>query len=722
MSTKKKMLFSLVLSMALIVLVFVSGVLDRQKTWTEMVWSGLSFPEGTSRDVNAGDAYGVMNGGPGLTLPAGEYRVKWLIEADGANSIEITTDNGVQALPARIATSADLVTDEHAFTLKDAAENVQLRVHFESGTRINVIDVRLYSPIYRDHAFTFAFLLLALWLLYALYLQGALTPQRRGRLLLAGFAVLIASAPALKDTVCIGHDTTFHLVRLCNLADALAHGQLPARIGGYSYNGYGAITSVFYPDLFMYMPALLMNLGASLQYAVNVFFIAVNAASAAAMYGSARRMFGDEDTALCASVLYTLSIYRISDVFTRYAFGEMTAMVFLPLFILGLWEVVFGDKRHWMTLALSACAIFMSHMLSTLICACTALGVGVLFIVKIVREGRLVPILRACAAAGLLCAFYLVPFAVYSLQGIGAQSLAKDPALYAISPAQLFLLGSGELPTDPVDQTLSTFALEIGFPLLLGAVLALYHVATAEKQEKGWQTALLLCAAGLAFAMMATTLFPWSHVRVLTQGMSDYLQFPWRMLMMTAVLLCFGGGWGYMRCAGKDKEKAVVLVLALCAMAALPTITSETRNNHHIPFGETVSPDLAYVEYTIPGTKTQPTKDRSVRIEGDAVLSDYEKESTTITARVQAKTEATIALPLFGYDGYTATLDGEAVYWYRGENNRLTVSVPAGTDAQLCVRYTGNRLFRLADGVSLAAAVCFAVHAMRCRRRNMKKG
>jgi len=715
MSAKKKTLISLALCMALIVLVFISGVLDRQKTWVEMVWSGLDFPAGTSRDLSAGDAYGVINGGPGLTLPAGRYRVKWMIEADGANSIEITTDNGAAALPARIATSADLVTDEHVFELKETAENVQLRVHFESGTRINVIDMRLYSPMYRDHAFTFAFLLLGVWLLYTLHLTGWLTPKRSGKLLLAGFAVLLASAPALKDTVCIGHDTTFHLVRLCNLADGLAHGQLPARIGGYSYNGYGAITSAFYPDLFLYIPALMMNLGASLQYAVNVFFIAVNAASAAAMYAAAKRIFCDEDTALCASILYTLSIYRITDVFTRYAFGEMTAMVFLPLFILGLWEVVFGEKRRWMTLALSASAIFMSHMLSTLICACTAVGVGVLFIVKILREGRLVPILKACAAAGLLCAFYLVPFVMYSMQGIGAQELAKDPALYAISPAQLLLLGAGDLPVDPRDTMLSAFALEIGFPLLLGAVLALYMIVTSETRDDRTKLILLLTAAGALFALMATTVFPWSHVRVLTHALSDYLQFPWRMLMMTAVLLCFAGGWGYMRFAGKDAEKAAALVLALCAIAVLPTISSETRNSYYIPFGETVSPDLAYVEYTIPGTQTKPTKERSVIVSGQAEVAQYSKESTTIHAQVSAQGDAEISFPLFGYDGYAVTLGGQKMDWYCGENNRLTLQVPAGASGELEIWFAGKAIWRVADGISLMTAA--ALIWMACKKR-----
>ena len=712
----RKTMGLLLLCIVLIAAVFLSGVLDRQKVWPEMVWSGLTFPNGPSRNTAQGDAYGVINSGPGFTLPAGTYRLKWMIEADGDNQIRITAGNGAEIAPSQIMTSKDRVTDEYTFEIRDAAEKVQISVLFESGTRINVLDMRLYSPMYRDHAFTFAFVLLGTWALYALHASGWLTRKRRGKLILIAFSVLIVSAPALKDTIGIGHDTTFHLVRLCNLADGLKAGQIPVRAGGYSYNGYGAITSVFYPDLFLYIPALMMNAGASLQYAVNVFFVMVNAASAAAMYAAAKRMFSDEHTALCAAVLYTFSVYRISDVFTRYAFGEMTAMIFLPLFILGLWEVIFGDKKRSLVLALSASGIFMSHMLSTLICACAALGAGVLFIAKIVKERRLLSIVKAACIAGLLCAFYLVPFLHYSMQGIGAQSLMKDPALYAISPAQLFLLGEGELSIDPADISLSTFSLEIGFPLLLGVVLALYVCLTQTETNERGRLALLLSAAGAVFALMATTLFPWSYVRVITRGMSDYLQFPWRMLMMTAVLFAFAGGWAYMAFAGENRRQAVVLVLALCAMVALPTISDETRNNVYIAYGETVSPDLAYVEYTIPGTRTEPTRNRAVIIEGEASLSDYSKAGTELRAHVSAQTDASLSLPLFGYDGYRAALDGQEIPWRLGENNRLTVDIPAGTDAQMKVWYAGKTAFRIADGISLASAVLLALYMAYGRR------
>ena len=686
----------------LIALVFATGALDRQMTWVDMPYLMMNFDGGLSRETAD---YGVMNEGPGLDLPAGQYRVKWTIEGDGDNRFVIATENGVVAQPAEIAIPAGQTQGEAVFTLPSGAQDVDLQVVYDNGTYIRVQDMRLYSPMYRDHAFTFTALMLAACVLYALYRRGILTPARRGRLILIGMAVLIASGPAFKDTVCIGHDSTFHLVRLCNLADGLAHGQFPVRAGSFSYNGYGAITSVFYPDIFLYGPALLMNWGASLQYAVNTFFIAVNIASAAAMYAAAKRIFKEEWAATLAAILYTLSIYRISDVFTRYAFGEMTAMVFLPLFMLGLYEVVLGDKRRWRVLGVSAACIYLSHVLSTLICALTAVGVGALFIVKIVRERRIMAIVKAALLALALCAFQLVPFIQYSLQGIGAAELAKDPAFFALSPAQLFLLGAGEMSADPKDTTLATFALEIGLPLIMGAGLALYSAATAEKKEEGSSFALLLVAAGSLFAMMATTLFPWSHVRVLTRGLSDYLQFPWRFLMMTAVCFALAGGWGLAKFARGHGEQMAAAALAIAALCALPTLTDEVRNPDYIAFGEAVSPNLAYTEYTIPGTQTAPTVDQALLLDGGVQVTAYEKDGTTATMQVSAKEDGAVTLPLFGYDGYLAELDGEEIAWTLGENNRLKVPLAAGQEGKLEVRFAGKAAWRAAEAVSLMAAL-----------------
>jgi len=340
--------------------------------------------------------------------------------------------------------------------------------------------------------------------------------------------------------------------------------------------------------------------------------------------------------------------------------------------------------------------------------------------VRIVKEKRLLPIVKAAGLAGLLCAFQLVPFIHYSMQGIGAQELAKDPAYFALHPAQLFLLGAGELSLDPKDPALSTFALEIGLPLLMAAALTLYVAATAEKREKRDGFGVLLVLAGGLFAFMATTLFPWNYVRVLTRGLSDYLQFPWRFLMMTAALLALAGGWGCARFSRGHGEQMAAAVLAIAALCALPTLTDEARNADYIAFGETVSPHLGYTEYTIPGTKTESTLNSSILSDGDVTVTAYEKESTTVTAQIEAKSDAAISLPLFGYDGYRAQVDGQDMEITLGENNRLKVLLPAGTAGELRVWFAGKAVWRAAELVSLAAALGAACGWAYKRKRRMK--
>ena len=148
-----------------------------------------------------------------------------------------------------------------------------------------------------------------------------------------------------------------------------------------------------------------------------------------------------------------------------------------------------------------------------------------------------------------------------------------------------------------------------------------------------------------------------------------------------------------------------------------PTLTDEARNGEYIAFGETVSPNLAYTEYTIPGSETDPTTDRRWLSEGSVQMTQYEKRSTTITAQVDAETDALIELPLFGYDGYRAQVGGEEMEISLGENNRLTVHLPAGTKGELRVWFAGKGAWRAAELASLLAAAALIAGRRGKKRR-----
>ena len=69
------------------------------------------------------------------------------------------------------------------------------------------------------------------------------------------------------------------------------------------------------------------------------------------------------------------------------------------------------------------------------------------------------------------------------------------------------------------------------------------------------------------------------------------------------------------------------------------------------------------------------------------------------------------------HDGYRATVDGQAMETGLGENNRLTVHLPAGTRGELRVWFAGKALWRAADAVSLATLCAMLAVWVRRRRR-----
>lgn len=361
MKAKAKLYGPMLLAALLCALVFATGAMKKPSEFELLNGQYMQLAGGKTRYAVAdGDAYGALPSEmAGLHLPAGKYRLRWMISGDGDNVLRLKNDDGAAITPDEFVLHADEGEGECVFEIEEACENFAVEIEFASGSYLDVYGLKLYTPKYQDDAFTLLFFAIGASMLYGLLATGRLTRRNMAPALFIGLAVLLSCSMSLKSTFSYGHDGAYHLARLQNLADGLKSGQFPVRMGGFSFNGYGAITSVFYPDVFLYPFALMLMGGASAAYVGNVLLAALNIGAAAGMYAAAKRLFQNRWAATCASVLYTLSAYRVMDVYTRVAVGEAMAMAFFPLFIVGLYEVLFGDAKCWRMLALSACGIFL---------------------------------------------------------------------------------------------------------------------------------------------------------------------------------------------------------------------------------------------------------------------------------------------------------------------------------------------------------------------------
>jgi len=715
---KIRRLWPLLLCAALIAACWIFGIGCGDVTFSGLDKEGLTFYRGGNKSyyLSGGDSYGILNAGPGFTLPKGTYKLRVTIDCDGDNLLRIKTSNNAAVEPQILTLPAQSWENHLTFELKEDARDLELMIDFQQGTYLRLHGFDLTLTDVRDGTWMLTLILLTAAALYVLAGKGLLTREGGARLLLIGAAVLCASVPALRENLYGGHDTLFHQMRLYNVADALRSGQFPVRMGGYGYNGYGSAASIFYPDVFLYVPAAMMITGATVQCAVRVYIVLMNGISAAAMYVCGKRIFKSRTAGTCASILYTLASYRLLDIYLRDALGEYTAMAMLPLFVLGLWEVVFGEAKRWKTLAVGAAAVFMSHMLSTVLCAGLAVVFALLGAGEIIREKRWMALAKAALTALALCLFILVPLLDYAMQGVGdSGTFSTSVSQHTLQGMELFMGGEKG----------------VGWSLALGLAALGYAALMGCGEKKKIRSALLLAGLGAAAALAATDLLPWARLESVARGLINYLQFPWRLMAFADVLIALGAGYGAACLAeGKgQKELASLAVLILCVLCAYPQIEGYAIQNEEQPesglryadpyFRWKSYTDVitgSYLEYSLPGSDLYATRDQSAIADEGTLIAEYQKRGTKVKANVASQEGGAVSLPLFAFDGYRAEVNGREMALEPGENGRLTVLLPAGTEGELRVWFAGKALWRVADGVSLASMLALAVCALRRRK------
>ena len=690
-------MLALILSACLIALAFGSGKLDKRK-----VWEAVKIrQEKESGEYLAQEGYGIKTSGPGYHLPAGRYEIQWQIDGDGENQIHILTKNDAAVMPDCIVTKPG-EWGKGYFELKEPAANLEFGVEFVSGSYMNIRNIRLVSPAYKDHAFSISFLIAGAFLIYILTLSGWMTRERAGKLILLLAAVLAASLPSLMEDTRGNTDTIYHVARIMNLADGLRAGQFPVRLGGYSYNGYGAVTSVFYPGLFLYPCAAMVLLGASVTYVLQMYLAAMNLLAALLAYTCMKRIFR-KDTALIIAIVYTLADYRIYQGYVEPRIGVAAVMAVFPLFFLGLWQVLLGDKEEWPALAAGAVLICQNHMLSAGICGLLAVLAGMACLKKVLKEKRLASILKAAGASVLLCLPQLAPFAAYRLDGVTTMPYRWLPQNTGLEAGSMLLdsqyLGAG---------------------MIVLAVCFLWQTYSEEGSAQDDHRCAMWFGLACLFGWCATRYFPWAYLSVLTRGASDVLQFPMRMLVVTVPLLAVCGGYALSQLLKAYGRRAPVLVLALAVLAAQGNIQRIMNRKVLLEFGRTTTPVMDYPEYLYEGTKPRDTISRQPETMGGVQVRSFVKDGYRMNAEIETGEEGTILLPFFGYDGLTARLDGKEISWTRGENNRMKIALQGGASGHLSVDYRPKALWMVADiGAALTAA---GLCARTIRRRRARQG
>ena len=623
------------------------------------------------------------------------------------------------------------------FTVTDSAEHVGFACDLPEGAALRGVTVRRVRALPFSCDLAAYAVLLGAVLSALLLLSRDSSPEgaarRRDAFVLAG-AALFASMPLFWEGLPEGHDLLFHLNRIEGIASVLRAGQFPARIHASTLQGYGYAAGIFYPDLFLYFPAALRCLGVSLLDSLRVFEIAVNLLAAVSCYLCVRRIAKDRRVALGAAVLYALSIYRLVNLYVRATLGESLAMIFFPLLIYAMYEVLSGDAGRWPFLAAAMTGIFMSHLLSTLFavffCALAALP----SLPRLLREPRRIAAILAAAGLTVLCSLWFFVPMLSCLREDISTSVVLDASRHVLRLGSFLVIFSGNNGTIAPEREDFAYTIGVvpGLALLAGCALlalrayaaqpALPESGEARRESRLYRRLFLL---GLLALAGSTPLFPWARAVTLPRPFSTFfmqLQFPWRLVSIAVPLLVAVSARGYLAHPGHEGAGMAALFV-LAVITAGYTMQCFVQDPPILSRTGYVDSRIGQFEYTYVGTEKAALAPGEILVSGGkgAVVTDYEKRGNDLRFTILLPGGARhVELPVLYYPGWRAEIEGRGeIRTARGDNNRVRlVEIPGGETVTVHAFFREPVLWRAMEGVSLAAFLLLVLLLRRCRRRS----
>lgn len=340
-------------------------------------------------------------------------------------------------------------------------------------------------------------------------------------LLYIGF---IASIPFIfYKQIFVQHDYIFHIARLEAYTDSIKTLDFFPKIFYQYGNGGGYGVDIFYPSIFLIPYALLRLAGCSIATALYLFYFILNFAIATTSYLLGKYLFKKTTSAIFVSILYTLSMYRFTDLVIRGALGEVFGFIFIPIALIGIHNILFGDKHYWYVLPIGMSLLLLSHLLSAIMLFIVILW---FLLIQLVTKRDLIDSFKRWVLLGLsgvitilLTSWQIIPLfqqgnhmkfnyskTALSIPGTPFKSALKE-SLFANFKASYFTVGTG--------LTL----------LLLGCLLLFFKINNKAK------LGVILCFFMIYFTSSS---FPW----LLFQNTAlKVIQFPFRFTLFTTLFI-----------------------------------------------------------------------------------------------------------------------------------------------------------------------------------------
>lgn len=549
---------------------------------------------------------------------------------------------------------------------------------------------------------------------------------------------ILVSIPFLWVQIYLSDDGKFHLLRLIGLDNAMEYGSFPFLVFPFFCKNWGYSMMTFYPPLVTYIPYILGLISGAFTTGLKLFAGLTVIFSGIFMYNLVNEITKKKGIALFSAILYMIFPYRFECLFNRYAIGEFTAFVFIPIVFQGLYNLLKGDKKRHFYIAIGATGLLLTHTISTLYTAFFCL-IYVLFNAKQFFNKE---VIKKCLVNVvfilLMSAMFLIPMlefklsAEYSiLQPEIMKTNAESVATKTIKPSQFL--------KDIEEENGVSFV--VGIPFITMLLLGILAYSKIEKENKDFY--LTFTILGIISTVMCTNLFPW-------QFMPDFmctLQYPWRLLGFAFFFfapVCAMNVYYLLNSVNKKWLRTILYILTVIVITAFTVVelnqypvddtsqdaSYEERNKeepqiHYFSINRDNMPKKALSEQL---GYLRTREDNTIIVSGNTNIVNENKEALHMEIEIEnAERDTQLEIPYLFYPGYTITLeyDGKVVEldYFESEYGFIQISLPddIGT-GKITVDYTATILEKTAYAISGISIIVFIVYVIWFRKKCGQKG
>lgn len=540
-------------------------------------------------------------------------------------------------------------------------------------------------------------------------------------LFLLSVTVLTVAMMYLYKPICVLTDPYFHYNRLLVLMNALQNGEFPFYLDYNSINGYGYFTKAFYCDLFLIPYALVGNFS-DIYSAYDFYIFSTTILSALTMYWAVKRIYKSSFCASVVGILYVFSAYRIYEIYYHTAVAEVISFIFIPVVLLGFYEIIKGDYKKWYILTLGYSAIIMTHTITVVLLSLTAFVFLIYYCKCFLRDKkRIVYLFIAGFSCLFLTAYYLYPM---------LEQMFSNSFYYQTKPfvdikytrsllSNIFAGMTNNLP----NMNHSDYTPKVGGLLVTLICLRLF-IHDKSKMIRSVDVGVVV---GLCYIFTNIYFFPWTEFPF---NKLAFIQFPWRLLKYTTFFFSLAGGFYLYRLIKSDTRKIIVITfLAVFLVFTFRFDSNDYRDMICVSDAsineQTISKD-AYVgggEYlpSVMSFKNYPYERGRVIINKSNNLSVNGGISNEKIFGFYADSAlyGNLELPLTYYKGYKAVLDDNEIEIKQSDNG--LIEIPVSRSGYIRVWYEGTIIQKISPYISILGILLLCGYIYLINRKKCSK-